>query len=145
MARVSLFVERYAYPRQSARVDVPATLVGRLAVHKSAFWGDGELPDARALTARGKWAVSHAATGLQACPPDVKNWLATKDRKTAISFSERWQEASPEFFDALDGLPPEFFVNPDAIAKRPDIRALMISAIDAARVVKDTLSQSWDL
>lgn len=138
-ATVSLWVERYAYPRVSAVIDVPAKIIGALAVHKSAYWGSGDVPDAKAATARGLWTVSHVATGLQACPPDVKYWLSDCQRRTAIDFATRWQAEIPEFFAAISELPREFFLDAEAIAKRSDLKELMRGAIDAARKIRDNM------
>lgn len=41
-------VERYAYPRVSAEVEVPCWVVGHCAVHRALFWGEGEAPPAKA-------------------------------------------------------------------------------------------------
>jgi len=128
MATVSLYVERYAYPRLTAKVDVPATIVGSLAIHRTLFWGSGEFPPAPSK--KGNWRVSHIATGMQACPPDVANWLEGLKRAQVVEFATLWQSESPEFFAACDKLTRETLS--DAM-QGEELRALARDAIDTAR------------
>lgn len=37
MKTVSILLERYAYPRVQATVEIPALIVGDIAVHRSIF------------------------------------------------------------------------------------------------------------
>lgn len=95
---VSILLERYAYPRVQATVEIPALIVGDIAVHRSAFWGDGELPAVSEITARGHWSATHIPSGLNcaaACP------LPERSRKRAdvVTWAQAWQAAAPEYFD----------------------------------------------
>ncbi len=105
MRTITIEVERYAYPRRSHRFEIPAYIVGSLAVHRAAFWGDGEPPEPADLC-RGSWTVTHIATGLhmEAAMPRA----AQATRKAAVTWAERMQEAQPAFFAALDANPADW-------------------------------------
>lgn len=122
MQTVSIIVERYAYPRVTAQVQIPAIIAGSLAIHRRAFWGAGEVPSVADMTKRGKWRVTHIVTGLQACPPDVQSWLEGLKRAQVVQFARDWQAAIPEFFAACD-----------TVALDDIPRELLRQAIDAAR------------
>lgn len=101
---IEIEVERYAYPRRFHKFKIPAYVVGSLAVHRAAFWGEGE-PPAPAELCRGDWTATHMATGMQlgsGIPGHVRT-----TRKALVAWARRLQDAQPEFFAALDA-------NPDA-------------------------------
>lgn len=98
MKTVSILLKRYAYPRVQATVEIPALIVGDIAVHRSAFWGDGDLPTIPEITKRGHWTATHIPSGLNcaaACP------LPERSRKRAdvAAWAQAWQAAAPEYFD----------------------------------------------
>lgn len=136
MATITLTVERYAYPRVTAKVDVPARIVGSLAIHRTLFWGSGDAPPMPDKT--GNWRISHIVTGMQACPPDIALWIAENRRANAIDFARIWQEACPEFFAACDKLTPETVQN----LMTGELRDLAMRAIDQARAIRAAMQGS---
>ena len=103
MHTVTIEVERYAYPSRSHKFEIPAFMVGSLAIHREAFWGEGEPPAPADLCKRGDWTATHRATGMHLAsgmPAHVR-----KTRKAAVTWARRLQKLQPAFFAALDADP----------------------------------------
>lgn len=95
-------IGRYAYPQREEIAVIPATLVGDLAVHRGPFWGEGELPDAKTLTLRGKWTVSHIPSGLS-----LRSLASSLPQRKAdmVQWARDIQAACPEAFAVLRLVP----------------------------------------
>ncbi|EQB12678.1 hypothetical protein [Novosphingobium lindaniclasticum] len=99
MATVTIQLERYAYPRMTASLEIPAMIVGDIAVHRRAFWGEGDAPSAATATRNGYWTATHVPSGLNcgmACPLPER----TRKRADVVDWAKRWQAAIPEYFEA---------------------------------------------
>jgi hypothetical protein len=117
-APIKVSIERYAYPRISTMYEVPATLVGDLAVHRPVYWHEGDTPHA---SDKG-WTVSHVRTGLglgSALPDRVPETT----RADLIAWAEAIQAACPAFFAAA------------RIDDRETMKALAVDVRDKGRAL----------
>ena len=99
---ISLLLERYAYPRKSAPLEVPGYIVGDIGVHRREFWHDGEAPSLSDNPARNSWTVSHIPTGstLERMLPARLKGLRAARKKDLEQWARGVQEACPAFFEA---------------------------------------------
>jgi hypothetical protein len=111
---VTLTMERYQYPRVTAPLEVPAYIVGEIAIHRQQFWGMGDAPELAPIDHRSKWMVSHVPTGSSLrvmLPPRFFDGVYVGAKKADL---EQWarqvQRACPAFFDVTRDLKPGEYV-----------------------------------
>lgn len=114
--------------RSSKMVDVPAAIVGELAIHRPGFLQ----PNGDISTSR-RWTVSHIPTGAlvdKALP--VRFWdrgAIVATRAELVEWAGKWQEVCPEFMAAtreLDGA---------ALNSTPELAALARDAMGKGRAL----------
>lgn len=131
---IKISMERYAYPRVSGMFEVPAHVVGALAVNRDWFWGEGDAPDFTGRKPDG-WTVTHIASGKTVASVHCGRCIGAK-RAELMQWAKRWQEECPEWFAALETVAD--WSDPEAI-KSIDAE-LTRDAIDKGRALSRALS-----
>lgn len=122
---IRISVERYAYPRVTKDIDVPAIIVGDIAVHRRVFWGEDDYPTQP--NNKAAWTATHIPTGVSAGAELI--FGNNQKPSTLIDWAAKWQEMAPDFFAlAANG-------NLGAVPKD-----IISAALEAGRKAKDALT-----
>ena len=91
-----------AYPRETRTFEIPAYIVGDIAIHRWTMWGSAK--DQEPTTGKA-WSATHIPSGLSvdnAMPDRFKDCGAiTATRNELAAWAQAWQDKCPEFFDLM--------------------------------------------
>lgn len=122
----SILLNRYCGKSHEAiRVDVPARIIGDLAVHRDATLQDNGEPS----FLKG-WTVLHIPTGASVRTAYRNKCHGAKQREL-MAWCEAWQAACPEYFAAIKQC-----ASFDEVQALPGIKELTRKVFEASRAIQ---------